>query len=72
MDLRCLRDNLTRTIEGKRLLLKELERQKTIEYLTTGVSTTTSTICGFLDLNINELERILADLVLCQEATSDL
>jgi hypothetical protein len=61
MNTYSIRDNLKRTIAGKQALAKSLDRSKT------GVDM----VAQFLDVNINELEKILADVELCYKKESD-
>ncbi len=57
MNLQTVIDNLTRTIDGKRELLAVLERE---------ASTWNIGVVEMVRMNVEELERIRADLILCQ------
>lgn len=57
MNIQTVIDNLTRTIDGKRQLLATLERE---------ASTWNIGIVEMVRMNVEELERVRADLILCQ------
>ena len=57
MNIQTVIDNLSRTIDGKRELLATLERE---------ASTWNTGFVGVVRMNVEELERIRADLILCQ------
>jgi hypothetical protein len=69
MDIYTVRDNLVNTIAGKEMLLATYSEKeqlgvypKTLEY---------RGMCGVLEININELKRILKDVEQCAKKASN-
>ena len=60
-----VRDNVARTIAGKQALLAAMRTQADSAHGVTRTALTAS--IGFIELNLEELERILADLDACLE-----
>ena len=56
MDVYQLRDNLKNTIKNKRELLVDISEESSDDL-----------VAQFLNININELERILVDVEICCE-----
>jgi len=66
MNIHTLRDNLKRTIAGKEM---QLETYKNPSILTKPIR---ETMAHMLEINIDELRRILADVeVCCEQAVAD-
>jgi hypothetical protein len=68
MNLYTLRDNLKRTITNKELLLA---RTKHAIYNQTGEALVLNVTRDFLEINLDELKKILADVELCYKKESD-
>jgi len=62
MDIYTVRDNLRNTIAGKEFLLAEYSERKTPEHYA---------MCDMLEININELKRILQDVEQCAKKASN-
>lgn len=70
MNIYMLRDNLKRTIAGKEAMLRSVEL-KSRQHGGADAMVSGATI-GFLEINIEELRKILADVeICCQQATED-
>jgi hypothetical protein len=61
MNIHIVRENLVKTIAGKEAYLAQLRKKG---YDQTGVATT---VAEFVEINIDELKRILADVEVCCE-----
>ena len=62
MNIQTVADNLRNTIAGKEMLLAEYSERKTPEHYA---------MCDMLEININELKRILQDVEQCVKKESD-
>jgi hypothetical protein len=62
MDIYTVRDNLRNTIAGKEAMLTEYSERKTPEHYA---------MCDMLEININELKRILQDVEQCAKKASN-
>lgn len=64
MDIFTIRDNLVNTIKGKEAMLAGLRKDDSAGYYV---------LCNMLDINIDELKKILADVeVVANKTTSDI
>ena len=73
MNIYTVRDNLKRTIEGKEQMLADLVDRKEHGWFnsTSEIVANRATI-EFLEVNLDELRNILADVeVCCEKATAD-
>lgn len=61
MNIHIVRENLVKTIAGKEAYLAQLRKKG---YDQTGVATT---VAEFVEINIDELKKILADVEVCCE-----
>ena len=64
MNIQTVRDNLKNTIAGKEALLKSVREKAKHQHNEITAYVNGATI-GFLEINIDELKRILADLEQC-------
>ena len=65
MNIQTVRDNLIRTIEGKETYLDSLRQGLKAEGLTDGSYMALQATVQMLEINIDELRRILKDVTLC-------
>lgn len=65
MKLETVRENLTRTIAGKEHMLDSHKRYLSGQGITGAETIASETIVKFLEINIDELKRILTDVELC-------
>lgn len=68
MKIQTIIENLRNTIAGKE---KYLTEWKNVDVVDTADRIHRATIVGMLELNIEELKRILADVELCYTSDSD-
>lgn len=66
MDIYTVRDNLKNTIAGKEAYLTRLQESNTRE-MNTGAAMAVEATRAMLDINIDELKKILADVEICCE-----
>lgn len=69
MNIYTVRDNLKKTIVGKELCLAEWKNAALLE---TGDRIHRATFVGMLELNIDELKRILTDVEVCCEQHNEM
>lgn len=62
MDIYTVRDRLKHTIKGKEEYLAELRDSKDLD---TSIAIAVKAGCAMLELNITELQKILADVEVC-------
>lgn len=65
MNLTTLQNNLRRTIAGKEHMLDSHKRYLRGQGITSAETIASETIVKFLEVNIDELKRILTDVELC-------
>lgn len=65
MNIYAVRDNLIKTIEGKEEMLLAVQHERTFVGLRDGEDIALSTTAQFLQINIDELKRILKDVTIC-------
>lgn len=68
MKLEEVKNNLTTTINGKKMLLQSYKDDLAEDWFE---DLATHATIQFLEININELERILVDIELCMEEDSN-
>ena len=69
MNIYTVRDNLKKTIEGKEKYLSEIYESRE---LNKGADMASYAVAEFLEVNIDELKRILQDVeTCCEKATAD-
>lgn len=68
MNIQMVRDNIKRTIAGKETLLAEW---RSFDFTNTADRIHRSTVTGFLEINIKELRRLLADVERCVNKEND-
>ena len=72
MNIYTVRDNLVNTIAGKENMLLAVQQERTFVGLRDGEDIALKTTAQFLQINIDELKKILADVeVCCEQATAD-
>jgi hypothetical protein len=72
MNIYTVRDNLKNTIAGKENMLLAVQQERTFVGLRDGEDIALKTTAQFLQINIDELKRILKDVeVCCEKATAD-
>lgn len=65
MNIQNVADNLRNTITGKELMLREVQKERTMVGLRDGEGMALQATAQFLTININELNRILEDVEQC-------
>ncbi len=65
MNIYTVRDNLIRTIEGKEKHLDSLNSVLAGHHLTATERTVCATTAKFLEVNLDELRKILKDVTIC-------
>ena len=71
MNIQTVAQNLRNTIEGKEKYLAECKDALDKGITSTGVHIAVDTTREFLEININELKRILKDVEQCAKKASD-
>lgn len=72
MNIYTVRDNLKKTIAGKENMLLAVQQERTFVGLRDGEDIALKTTAQFLQINIDELKRILQDVEqCCEKATQD-
>ena len=72
MNIYTVRDNLKNTIAGKENMLLAVQQERTFVGLRDGEDIALKTTAQFLQINIDELKKILADVErCCEKATAD-
>jgi hypothetical protein len=66
MNIQTVRDNLRNTIAGKEHMLDSHKRYLRGQGITIAETMASETIVKFLEINIDELKRILQDLEQCK------
>jgi hypothetical protein len=67
MNIQTVAENLRNTIAGKEEMFYAIQRERTFVGLRDGEDIALKTTAQFLDININELKRILQDVEQCIE-----
>ncbi len=67
MDVHTVAENLRNTIAGKEEMLYAVQRERTMVGLRDGEGIALQTTAQFLQINIDELKRILQDVEQCIE-----
>ncbi len=72
MNIYTVRDNLKNTIAGKENMLLAVQQERTFVGLRDGEDIALKTTAQFLQINIDELKRILQDVEVCCEQHTEM
>ncbi len=72
MNIHTVRDNLKNTIAGKEAMLLAIQQERTFVGLRDGEDIALKTTAQFLQINIDELKRILQDVEVCCEQHTEM
>ncbi len=72
MNIHTVRDNLRNTIAGKENMLLAVQQERTFVGLRDGEDIALKTTAQFLQINIDELKRILQDVEVCCEQHTEM
>jgi hypothetical protein len=72
MNIRTVAENLRNTIAGKENMLLAVQQERTFVGLRDGEDIALKTTAQFLQINIDELKRILKDVEVCCEQHTEM
>ena len=72
MNIQTVAENLRNTIAGKEQYLEAIQKERTFVGLRDGEDIALRTTAQFLEINIDELKRILQDVEVCSKNSEDM